>query len=34
MKPLSPDTTPEAKRKQYELLRKLLPEHDYAEGVG
>jgi hypothetical protein len=26
MKPLSPDTTPEAQRKQYELMRKLSPE--------
>lgn len=26
MKPLSPDTTPEAQRKHYELMRKLSPE--------
>jgi hypothetical protein len=26
MKPLSPDTTPEAQRKQYELMRNLSPE--------
>jgi hypothetical protein len=26
MKPLSPDTTPEAQRKQIELMRKLSPE--------
>ena len=26
MKPLSPDTTPEAQRKQYELMRKLSTE--------
>ena len=26
MKPLSPDTTPEAQRKQFELMRKLSPE--------
>ena len=26
MKPLSPDTTPEAQRKQYELMRRLSPE--------
>ena len=26
MKPLSPDTTPEAQRKQYELMRQLSPE--------
>jgi hypothetical protein len=26
MKPLSPDTTPQAQRKQYELMRKLSPE--------
>lgn len=26
MKPLSPDTTPEAQRMQYELMRRLSPE--------
>ncbi|HEU4871355.1 MAG TPA: hypothetical protein VFT08_10930 [Pyrinomonadaceae bacterium] len=26
MKPLSPDTTPEAQRKQYEMMRRLSPE--------
>ena len=26
MKPLSPDTTPEAQRKHYELMRQLSPE--------
>jgi hypothetical protein len=26
MKPLSPDTTPEAQRKQYELMRQLSPD--------
>ena len=26
MKPLSPDTTPDAQRKQYELMRQLSPE--------
>jgi hypothetical protein len=26
MRPLSPDTTPDAERKQYELLRRLTPE--------
>ena len=26
MKPLSPDTTPEAQRKHYELMRQLAPE--------
>jgi len=26
MKPLSPDTTPQAQRKHYELMRKLSPE--------
>lgn len=26
MKPLSPDTTPEAQRKHYELMRRLSPE--------
>ena len=26
MKPLSPDTTPEAQAKQYELMRRLSPE--------
>lgn len=26
MKPLSPDTTPEAQRKQFELMRRLSPE--------
>ncbi len=26
MKPLSPDTTPDAQRKHYELMRKLSPE--------
>lgn len=30
MKPLSPDTTPEAQRKQYELMRQLSPEQKLA----
>jgi hypothetical protein len=30
MKPLSPDTTPEAQRKHYELMRQLSPEKRLA----
>ena len=29
MKPLSPDTTPDAQRKQYELMRQLSPEQNF-----
>lgn len=30
MKPLSSDTTPEAQRKQYELMRQLSPEQKFS----